>query len=211
MATHLDDEDELEKLKSWWKENWLALAAGLGIGFGGIGGWEFYKGWRYDRAVSASRLYEQMQSHLNAEESSEAAEKLALIEQDYSGTPYAAAALLAMARAQVESGELDAAADTLGRAAALGGDEGLAKLARLRQARVLSALERHDQALALLKLEAGPYASLYAEARGDIELARGNREAALSAYEKALATAQADARNLELLRRKRDDLTEASS
>ena len=36
MANHHDDEQELENLKRWFKENWIALAAGLVIGFGAI-------------------------------------------------------------------------------------------------------------------------------------------------------------------------------
>ena len=40
MATHLDEEEELENLKRWFRENWVALAAGLVIGFGAIGGWQ---------------------------------------------------------------------------------------------------------------------------------------------------------------------------
>ena len=33
MATHYDDEAQVDAIKSWWKENWLALAGGLeGVG-----------------------------------------------------------------------------------------------------------------------------------------------------------------------------------
>lgn len=211
MATHLDDEDELEKVKTWWKENWLALAAGLVVGFGAIGGWEFYKGWRYERAVSASSLYEQMQTHLQAEALDQASATLSRLEADYSGTPYAVAGLMLMASAQVEAGELEAAAGSLERASTLGGDEALSRLAQVRRARVLSALERHDEALKLVSGEGGPYASLFAEVRGDIEQLRGNPEAALVAYDKALSLAEPGARNRELLQRKRDDLNEAAS
>lgn len=211
MATHLHDEDELEKVKTWWKENWLALAAGLVFGFGAIGGWEFYKGWRYERAVSASRLYEEMQTHLASDKIEQAAAALQTIEQDYSGTPYAVAGLLAMAATQVDAGDLEAAEQTLSRATALGGDESLAQLASVRRARVLLSLKRFDEAMALVRKASGAYASLYAETRGDIELARGNRDAALSAYQEALSAVDPATGNRELLQRKRDDLSGASS
>lgn len=212
MATHLDDEDDLEKLKTWWRENWLALAGGLVIGFGGIGGWEGYKNWRDGRAEAASAMYMQLQEHLQAGQAEQASALVDDLKRDYSDTPYAAVAALAAARAQVSRGELDQAASSLSWAAEHSDDPGVQLSARLREARVRFAQGQHDQALSLLaKAPAGRFESLYQELRGDIELARGNRDAARSAYEQALAKAAPDARNRAVLQQKRDDVAEASS
>lgn len=210
MATHLDDEEQLEQLKTWWKENWIALAGGLVIGFGAIGGWEGYKNWRDARNASASQMYEELKKNLDAAKAEDAESIVVRLKTDFASTPYASAAALRVAHAEVEQGKLDAAAANLAWVVAHADDDGLVQLARLRQARVLFAQDKHDEALALLKNEPGSFASLYEELRGDIQLAKGDRGAARSAYERALASAETGATNKTLLQQKLDDLTEVN-
>lgn len=211
MATHIDDEEQLENLRQWWKENWVALAAGLGIGIGAIGGWEGYKRWHEGRAETASQMYEDMKKALAASKLDEAGQIVERLNADYAGTPYAAAASLRSAQAAVERGDLEGAAASLSWVIENADDEGLAQLARLRKARVLFAQNKHDEALATLSGEAGSFASLYEELRGDVLLAKGDRPAARSAYEKALSAADETAANRSLLEQKLDDLAVAAS
>src|SRR5690606_15962100 len=60
VATHYDDEDQAERLKQWWKENWMALAGGLVIGLAAIFGWEGWKSYQDKRSIAASRMYEEL-------------------------------------------------------------------------------------------------------------------------------------------------------
>lgn len=210
MATHLDDEAELEQIKTWWKENWIALVGGLVIGFGAIGGWEGYERWRDGRAEAASQMYEELKKALAESKSEDAVKIVDKLKTDYAGTPYAAAAQLSAAQAAVDRGELDAAAASLGWVVANSDDAGMVQIARLRQARVLLAQAKHDEALAALSGDAGSFASLFDELRGDIQLAKGDAAAARAAYEKALAAADASAANRTLLQQKLDDLATAS-
>ena len=63
-------------------------------------------------------------------------------------------------------------------------------IARLRLARVLSAQGKHDEALTTLKVEeAGDFAPRFADARGDVLLAKGDRDGALREYQAARASA----------------------
>ena len=73
-------------------------------------------------------------------------------------------------------------------------DEGLSQLAALRMARLLYAQEKTDQALAMLDKDAGRFLPLYLELRGDILLAKGERESARTAYSEALAETDPTAR-----------------
>lgn len=206
MATHLDDEEELQKLKTWWKENWLALVGGLVVGFGAIGAWEGYKNWNNARAETASQLYVDVAKHLDAQAIDKAKPLATQLRREYSGTPYASTAALAMARAQVEAEQFEEALISLSWVVNHSEDDGLVDVARLRKARVLFAQGKHDQALSVLVDKAGSFASLFSELRGDIQLAKGDLTAARSAYEEALAKAGSDARNLNLLQQKLDDL-----
>lgn len=206
MATHLDDEEQFEQLKTWWKDNWVALVAGLGLGFGAIGGWEGYKHWRDTRLETASQMYEEMKKALDGKKADEAAAMTDKLTADFAGTPYAPAAALRLAQWDISENKLDDAAARLGWVVEHAGDDGLVAVARLRKARVLHAQGQHDAALSQLIESKGPYQSLAEELRGDILLAKGDKTAARAAFEKALSAAGDSAPNRDLLQQKLDDL-----
>jgi len=87
------------------------------------------------------------------------------------------------ARYQVESNELDKAAASLKSVMDTAKDEEIRMIARLRLARVQSALGKYDDALATLKVESpGDFSTRLADARGDVLLAKGDRAGALREY-----------------------------
>ena len=105
------------------------------------------------------------------------------INRDYAATPYAALATLIAARSQVESNELDKAAASLKTVMDTATDPELRVIARLRLARVQSAQGKYDDALATLKVEEpGEFAPRFADTRGDVLLAKGDRAGALREY-----------------------------
>ena len=210
MATHLEDEEDLEKLKTWWKDNWVGLVAGLVIGFGAIGGWEGYKHWRDGRAEAASQMFEELKKNLEASKTEDADKIVATLKADFAHTPYAAAAALTAAQGEVKAAKYDEAAANLAWVVEHSSDDGLVQVARLRHARVLLAQGKPDDAMKALGDEAGSFSSLAEELRGDIQLAKGDRKAARSAYEKALAAAESGATNKTLLQQKLDDLAEVN-
>lgn len=211
MASHIDDEEQLELLKQWWKENWIALALGLVIGFGAIGGYQGWTAYKDRQAETASALYEDAKKALDVSNRDEARSVVDQLAKDYSSTPYAGTAALRMAQSDVASGDLDAAATRLTWVIEHGRDEGIKDVARLRKARVLFAQGKHDDALALLDHEPDGFKGLTLELRGDIQLAKGDRAAARDAYEKALAATEEQAANRNLLQQKLDDLAGAGA
>ena len=105
------------------------------------------------------------------------------LKNQYAWTPYPALGSLIAARVQVEANELDKAAAGLRFVMDNANDDEIKLIGRLRLARVLSAQKKHDEALALLKVDkAGEFAPLVADARGDVLLAKGDREGALREY-----------------------------
>jgi predicted negative regulator of RcsB-dependent stress response len=83
----------------------------------------------------------------------------------------------------VDANELDKAAAGLTYAMDNANDDEIKLIARMRLARVLSAQGKHDEALALLKVdEAGEFAPRLADVRGDVLLAKGDRDGALREY-----------------------------
>lgn len=210
MATHLDDEAELETLKTWWKDNWLALAGGLVLGLGAIFSWEGWKHYQTQQSLQASQIYEDMKSAFAASKRDEATGLGERLIQEFAATPYAANAALRLASADLEQQKPDTAAARLQWVIQHSKDEGLVQLARLRQARVLWQQEKPDEALKLLDQQSDSYAPLYEELRGDIKLVQGDRAAARAAYDKALQALPEGAANREVLQQKIDDLADVA-
>lgn len=209
---HYEDEEQVEALKKWWRENWKALAAGLVIGVGGIVGWEGWQSHRIESAAEASRLYEELGDALQADSLEQADAMAGKLKLDHPDSPYAAQGALAMAAHLVEHGDLAAADERLNWVITRSGDEGLRRIARLRRARVLWAQDKVSDALKLLQTdEVGEFEALYAELRGDIHLASGDREQALSSYQQAMNSLPEGAANRSLLQRKLDDLADVAS
>ena len=51
------EEQQIEAIKRWWKENSSSLLIGLAIGGITIGGWNFYQESQYIHGVEASDMY----------------------------------------------------------------------------------------------------------------------------------------------------------
>ena len=207
MASHYEDEAEVENLKRWWKENWKSLVAGLVIGLGGIGGYEGYRRYNQAQAEQASQVYEDLKAAITNKKADEAVTIGDSLLKNYGKTPYASGAALRLAQLAVEQGKLDDAAKRLQWVADNSKDDGLRDLAKLRLARVLWQQKKPDDALKQLEGQTGAYGALASELRGDIKLAQGDRTAARAAYEQALKTST-DGTDTSSLQRKLDELSD---
>jgi predicted negative regulator of RcsB-dependent stress response len=212
VATHYEDEDQAERLKQWWKENWMALAGGLVIGLGAIFGWEGWKSYQDSRGLAASRMYEDLKLAIAGARVDDARSIGDALANEHGSSPYASNAALFLAAEAVKAGDFAAARERLSWVRQHGYDEGMRQIATLREARVIWQQGEADAALALLKDTAGPFQAQFDELRGDIKLAGGDREAARSAYEKALTTVSDETPGVrESLQRKLDDLAVVQS
>lgn len=210
MATHLDDEQELENLKQWWRENWVALAGGLVLGLGAIFGWEGWKRYQTGQAMQASQMYEDMKQAYTVNKGADAQALAERLVTEFPKTPYAANAALRLAAVEASLQKYEAADSRLQWVIKNSSDDGLRDLAQLRRARVLVQQNKLDEALKLADAKSGAYEALFDELRGDIKLAQGDRAAARAAYEKALSTAKDDPGTQQLLQLKLDDLADAA-
>lgn len=207
--SHFEDEVQMEQLRRWWKENWVALAGGLVLGLGGIFGWEAWQNAKTSEAEQASQIYEDLKNA--AAKPERVAELGKTLMQDFPATPYAAQAALLLAQKSAAAGDWAAAGVHLNWVIQHADDAGLKKLARLRLARALWQQNKPQDALAQLDVkDDDAFASLYQELRGDILLSQNDRAAARSAYEKALTLGPAPA-SREFLQRKLDDLAGVQS
>ena len=206
MTTHYDDEAQAEQLKAWWKENWMALAAGLAIGLAGIFGWQGWQNHQQQRAGEASQMFEELKKLYSESQTDRAPALVDKLVADFGSTPYAVNAQLRAAAEAVKAGDYAAAQTRLAWVREHASDDGLRAVAQLRIARLQWQQGDTDAALKTLDGAKGAFAPLADELRGDIQLAKGDAGAARAAYEKAFAATAEDQPSRQLLQRKLDDL-----
>lgn len=211
MSEHLTEEQQVEAIKDWWKENGMSIVLGLLIGFGALFGWNYWKDYRDERAADASAIYQQMLTNLQANKTEEIKNQSSELIEKYSSTPYAALAAFSLARLAVESNDMPTAKTWLQWVLDNSRQEQFVHTARLRLARVLISSNEFDSAEAIIsKVKVDAYAASYAELQGDIALARGDRVAARAAYTAALDASADDSNQREAIQRKLDDAAVAA-
>jgi predicted negative regulator of RcsB-dependent stress response len=206
-VSEYSEAEQMERAKSWLKTNGIWIIAGIAIGVGGLGGWRWYQERREAQAETASARYEELVDAFSRRDSVRGMTLLEELNREYGWTPYASLGTLIAARVQVEANELDKAAAGLKSVMDNSDDDELKMVARLRLARVQSALGKHDEALATLKVDnPGEFAPRIADARGDVLLAKGDRDGALKEYLAARASENNGRIDVDLLDLKIRDL-----
>ena len=197
MAEHLTDEEQLESLKRWWKENGLQLVLIIVLSVGGWYAWQQWQGNKKIKAEMGSLVYIEMmdlasQAPLSAllDVQREAmVEKSQVLINDYASTQYAHYARLLLAKLAVAEKRFDDAAAELQTVIDDTEGEELSYIARMRLARLEMGRENYSQALDVIAGDTPPaLLASVAELRGDIHLFAGDQPAARAAYQRALDT-----------------------
>ncbi|MEL6114288.1 tetratricopeptide repeat protein [Photobacterium sp. SP02] len=182
MDVNTTEEQQIESIKAWMKENGKAVVLGAVLGLGGLYGWRYYQGEVQAAKEQASEAYTQTVQALDSG-SDEAISQAQTFINDNPSSQYAVLAALQLAKVQVDKGELDAAAEQLNWAISHTEDVALLPVAHTRLARILAAQQSYDNALAELdKVKAESWQGKVAELRGDILLQKGDKSGARDAY-----------------------------
>jgi len=217
VDVYTTEEEQIAAIKKWWKDNWMSLAGGILIGVGILSGYKYWVNSKNLHAEAASAEYEAMILSLKGNKPEEVSARAASLLGQYSDTPYAGFAALAMAKIKVDSKELVAAKSNLRWAIDNVKQPEIKIEAQIRLARVLLAEENYDEALQQLQsISAKAYKAVVEELKGDIYVAQGETAKARTAYNIALSelslnqsgTSQRLRNNLQI---KLDDLGEVAS
>ncbi len=202
MDVYKTEEEQVQAIKDWWKENAVALITGVVLGLLALGGYRYWIDQQKQQSEQASLLYSQMlvakdKKTVNAE---------ALI-NDYADTPYAALAALMQARENIDNGKPDEAVTQLKWVLEHGDDEGIQHIARQRLARVY--IDKKDLAAAealLENIETKAFSASYHEIKGDLELAKNQLLQAKENYRLALTNLKRGEPRYRIVKMKMDDL-----
>jgi predicted negative regulator of RcsB-dependent stress response len=200
-------EEEIEKLRKFWNEYGNSLVAGVIIGLAGLFGFKYWQKTTAEKAATASNIYTELMGAAAQNQTSAARDSANRLIADFGKTPYAGKAALILARVDFEAGDREGAEKNLRFAMDHAREEGVQHAARLRLARIMVDRGDLDGAMKLAEQkESGGFAAEYAELKGDILLAQGNREAARAAYQDAVKETKPQSPYLPFLTMKLDDL-----
>ncbi|HHH49038.1 MAG TPA: tetratricopeptide repeat protein [Gammaproteobacteria bacterium] len=208
MEVYTTEEQQVEAIKKWWRENKWSVIGGILIGIAALWGGRTWMAGQDAHKETASDIYQIMMAKMSSGELDEAAADGSALLGQFSDTPYAALASLALAKIKLEQGDTAAASSHLSWALNNAEQEEVKMVARLRLAELL--LAQGDTAGALAQLNAaatpGAFEAIYEQLKGDILVAEGKPDQAREAYVRALAAMAPTSPGRRLLQMKIDDL-----
>lgn len=219
MAELRTEEEQLNAIKGWWKENGKSLVIGVGAAIAIVVGWQSWQARQHQQAAAASILYQNLSeavqlASMQSDDGQYATAKTLAdqLKQDHEGTAYARFGALALAAAAVREDDYAQAVTELDWVIASSDKvDDLTRVATLRKAALMQQQSQDSEAISLLKaLDAGSFEAERQELLGDLFKAQGQNKEAFAAYDAAIEAAGGEQLR-PLLKMKRDDLAGASS
>lgn len=186
MAYDLEEQEQLDELKAWWKAYGKMVTNGvvaLLVIYGGYQAWQMYQ----DKvATEASTQFQALQ--VTDEKDAKAIQaKAAEIMDKFSSTPYAGRAALYAAKSSYAVKDIKSAKAQLQWASKNAKETSINAIASLQLANILMEEKNYAEAIKLLDAphDAG-FDGLFSDLKGDVLLAQGKKAEAKAAYENAL-------------------------
>ena len=202
MEQFTTEEQQVEAIKKFWKDNGVAIVLGAVLGFGGLWSWRYYNAELIASQERASDAYKSAVADLGKEEAAFSSVKTFVSENNDS--PYAVMASFKLAKEAIDRKDLAEAAKQLTWITQTDADSAIKDVALLRLARVQMEQEKFTDALAQLSnISSSSFNAQTDEVKGDIYQRQGKIDEALEAYTAALE----DADSNPVLQMKLDDLT----
>lgn len=182
----LDEHEQGERVRNWLRQNGGSLILGIALGLALVFGFKWWQGQGATHQVEAATQYQLLVDAIAAKDAAKVKVFADQLADKYSDTGYGPLARLRQAAFLQDSGK-GAEAIALLQAAPKGERADVAELRKLRLARLLLAAGKADEAGKQLAAIASPaFPEIADELRGDVAIAKGDRDAARKAYEQAL-------------------------
>jgi predicted negative regulator of RcsB-dependent stress response len=190
MAEMRTEEEQVQAIKDWWKNNGTSLLIGIAVALAIVFGWQAWQNHQMQQRTEAASQFADLINAYSDESDENRAETVAYmaktLREEYTDSAFAIYGMLMLARQQImEQNDAEAAIESLSWAQEKAGESGaLALVIRNRLARAHFAAEQYDQALSIIGNvgEAGSFSAIFTELKGDILLAQGDRDGAREAY-----------------------------
>ncbi len=202
-----EEEEQIEALEAWWKENGNAVIWGIAVGFAMLFGWRSWQNYQFEQSQVASSLYDVVLSASQQPNAAQADDQIQKILTDYTNTGYASLTSLLNASRQIEAGQTQPAQASLQWVIDNASLPELKTIAQLRIAKLLINNNDFDGANKQLNsITIAAFQGAVEELRGDLFLAQQKPAEAIAAYEKALKDESLAQQHRQWLQLKRDNL-----
>jgi predicted negative regulator of RcsB-dependent stress response len=182
-----DEHEQSERVRNWLRQNGSSLITGIALGLALVFGYQWWQGRGERHKEEAAGQYATFDKAIEAKDAAKAKVLAAQVQEKFADTGYGTLAVLRQAAFLHESGK-DADALALLRAQrAKVTDTGIVEIIDIRIARLLLLTGKAEDAQKeLAKLTNPRYPQIVEELRGDVAVARGQRDEARKHYESAL-------------------------
>lgn len=188
MANNLDleEQEQLEELKHFWKKNGNWISWLLIIVLGSLAAWNGYQWWQKNQGMQSSAMLDEVEKVLQVGDAQKIDRAFSDMRERFPSAYTTQQAGLLIAKNHYDAGRTDQSKAALKWLVDNGSDEGLVSIARLRMSAVLVDAKAYDEALKVL--EAGiaeEFAALASDRRGDIYMLQDKKADARTQYQSA--------------------------
>ncbi len=204
MDVYQTEEQQVDAIKGYWKENGTTIIAGLAIGFASFIGYNVYQDKQAEQQLLVSEGFQAVMEASDTDTKAFTEAAGAFIAENGESS-YASLTAFALAKEAADSKDWAQVEKHLTVAQEKATDSGIKAIASLRLARVQVQLSEFDKALATLATELPEsFKASVEEIKGDIYLKQDKKDLARNAYQAAIdANGLATNPNLQM---KLDDL-----
>lgn len=205
MAYDLEEQEQLDQLKSWWNQygnlvTWLLVVV--------LGAYAAWSGWGYyqrNQAMQAGQLYEELQKAVSAQDKEKVLRVATDMQDKFSHTAYAQMSALAAAKSAFDSNDDSTAKAQLQWVIDKGRTDEYKAIAKVRLAGILLDEKAYDEGMKVLSGDfPAQFASIVDDRKGDILVAQNKLDEARAAYQAALEKAEAKDPGRQLIQIKLD-------
>jgi predicted negative regulator of RcsB-dependent stress response len=187
-AFDLEEQEQLETLKAWWKRWGNYVVYGTAAVLIGVAGFQYWQNHTAKQAAEATAHFDRMNQALEAGDMKAAREQGALLIDKFGTTPYATRAAMVLASINAQNKDTKSAKAQLEWVIEHTKEAALRDVSCLRLAGLLLDEKQYDAALKQLDAaHTDAFAPRFDDLKGDVYLAQGKSGEARAAYSAAYA------------------------
>jgi predicted negative regulator of RcsB-dependent stress response len=190
MANHLDleEQEQLDQLKNFWKQYGNLISWALISVMGAFASWNFFQYYQRSQATQAAAMFDEVERVIKSADAAKIDRVFVDMKDRFASTTFAQQTGLLVAKHYYSVGNVDATVAALSWVSEKSTDPGYQAIAKLRLAGVMIESKSFDKALKLLNSSFPvSFEALVADRKGDIFLLQGNKNEAISEYQKTFS------------------------
>jgi predicted negative regulator of RcsB-dependent stress response len=206
-ALDLQEQEQIDALKAWWKDNGNRLIGLVLIAVVAMGGWRGWQYYQHKQSTEAATLYAGFVQQQGSNDAKRVNDAAAAVMDKFASSGYAPRAALQAAEMNELVKDVARAKTQLQWVIDHAAEAGLKDVARLRLGAILLDEKNYADATKLLEARhAAAYDALYADLRGDLLAAQSKVEEARTSYKLAYEKTDEKSQYRSLIQMKMDAL-----